>query len=132
MIQPEPIHFFTAARVFGDVKAQLTIWQQRLDNRRSAAVAAFADQLATMQVPDGISYADFAEAQADIAIDRWCQQRDTFSREIVSMFEPESVAIAQHLGVAAGLGQHVGLHLDNALMALDRELRSVCNSAEPR
>jgi hypothetical protein len=63
-------------------------------------------------------------AQADFATDLWCQQCDTFLREIVSMFDPESVVIAEHLGISAELGQHVGLHLDNTLRQLDDDLRS--------
>ena len=128
MSEPGIVTVHDALQVLEDVGAKLTIWQKSLDERRTAAVAAFTKHLATMQVPFGVKYGEYAEAQADIAIDRWCQRRDEFSREIVSMFATESVCLAQHLGVAAELGQHIGLHLDDALRYLDAELRSAIRS----
>lgn len=133
MAAPEPLHYAIAHYILGDVATNLVEWQASLDKRRADAVAAFKADLATMTPPDGITFADYAEAQIDIVIDRWCQQRDAFTREIVAMIDPETVCASQHLGIAAELGQLIGLHLDNALRQLDIGLRAAAdNAAVPR
>ncbi|QBM75895.1 hypothetical protein E2E30_09005 [Sphingomonas sp. AAP5] len=126
---PEPLHYAIAQHLLGDVASNLAKWQDRLDIRRADAVAVFAKDFGGMIPPAGVSLDDYVEAQIDIVVDRWCQQRDAFTREIVAMLNPETVAASEHLGVAAELGRLIGLYLDNAVTDLDRELRTLVERA---
>ena len=123
MNETGPVTLREGQRVLNDVGAKLAIWQAALDERRAEAVSGFRDQIAGMVVPDGVSRADYVEAQADIVIDRWCQQRGAFSREIVAMLDHNSVRVVQKLGIPSELGSLLGLHLDTAVRDLNRRLR---------
>ncbi|WP_010161384.1 hypothetical protein [Sphingomonas sp. PAMC 26617] len=124
MIIPDPTGYAVAENMIADVTAKLAEWQALLDERRADAVQSFAIGLDALVPPEGVSFDEYAEVQVDRVVDRWCQQRDAFCREFVGMLNPVSIVVAQNLAVAAELGQLAGLHLDNALSALDRDLRT--------
>lgn len=129
MSTPEPLMVATAHHALRDVEAKLATWQDELAVLRGMAVTEFGRRLPDLEVPAGLDFGEVAEAHADVVIDSWCKQRESMIRMITGALNPDTIVVAQMVGMAGQLGELIGLNLDTAIRDLDSELREVIDAA---
>lgn len=128
----EPLMVAAAHHAVRDVETKLAVWQHDMSALRSVAVTDFVRRLVGLPVPAGEDFAEHAQAQADLVLDRWCKQRQNLVQMITSALNPDTVVVCNIASMAGQLGDVIGLQLDDALRELDAELRAVIEEALSR
>lgn len=132
MNAPEPLLVATAHHAFRDVETKLATWRDALSARHSVIAAEFAGHLVTVDLPSGTDFAEYAEWKADSVIENWCKHRQAWVDEITHALSPDTIVVAQSIGVAGQLGDLIRLHLDNSLRDLDGQLRETITETAKR
>lgn len=132
MSATEPLMVAAAHHAVHDVEAKLAAWRNDVSALRSVAITEFARRLADLPVSAGEDFAEHAQAQADLVLDRWCKQRQNLIQMITSALNPDTIVMCNIVSMAARFGDVIGLQLDDALRELDAELRAVIEEALSR